>query len=114
MPLCIYSRRAPAPLVNSLNEVNDSWQILGTNLSVKKENNQWDSDTSRLIIMDRKDFNKLGLGLDDFIEAYIQTVLATIAIDKMAQKLVSPRGKLSMKLYRSFNDDPALISEIMN
>ncbi|MDN5212406.1 hypothetical protein QQ020_10130 [Fulvivirgaceae bacterium BMA12] len=113
-PLCIYSRRAPMPLVNSLEQIDDSWQVLGTNLSVKKGKNQWDSDTSRLIIMDRKDFNKLGLGLDDFIEAYIQTVLATIAIDKMAQKLITPQGKLKMKLYKSFNDDTSLIDEIIN
>ena len=33
------------------------------------------SDTNRLVLMDRRDFNKLGVGLDDMIEAYIQTVL---------------------------------------
>jgi hypothetical protein len=50
--------------------------MLGTNLSVKLDNNQWTTETSRLLLMDRKDFNQLGLGVDDLIDAYIQTVLS--------------------------------------
>ncbi len=37
--------------------------------------------------MDSRDFNRLGLGLDDLIEAYLQTVLAVTSIDRMAQGL---------------------------
>ena len=33
--------------------------MLGTNLSVK-ENGEWKTETNRLLLMDRKDFNKLG------------------------------------------------------
>jgi hypothetical protein len=63
--------------------------------------------------MDRKDFNALGLGIDELIEGYIQTVLAAIAIDKMAIALTSKRGTLRLKTFRSLNDDDALISEIL-
>ena len=63
--------------------------------------------------MERKSFNSLGIGLDDLIEGYIQTVLSTIAIDKMAIKLVNNKGGLKKKLFKSLNDDDSLINEII-
>lgn len=111
-PLVVYSRRAAKPLVDHIEESSDSWQMLGTNLSVKKEGGGWDSDTNRLMLTDRRDFNKLGIGLDDLIEAYIQTLLSTIAIDKMAQTLTNAKGKFSMRLFKPLNDDKALMNEI--
>jgi len=112
-PLCIYSRRAAEPLADNLEDGSDSWNMLGTNLSIKLGNNSWGSDTNRLMLMDRRDFNKLGLGLDDLIEAYIQTVLSTIAIDKMCVNLFNSKGKFRMKLFRSLNNDDTLLDEIM-
>ena len=112
-PLCIYSRRARQPLVDNLKEEDDSWEILGTNLSVKEGENQWGSDTNRLMLMDRRDFNKLGLGLDDLIESFIQTVLSTIAIDKMCINLYSSKGKFKQKLFKSLNNDATLLNEIL-
>lgn len=104
----MYSRKALKPLPDNLNDSQNSWKILGTNLSIKRSENVWDSDTNRLMIMDRRDYNKLGLGLDDLIETYIQTVLSTIAIDKMCVELMNSKGK-----FRQINNDEALISEIM-
>jgi hypothetical protein len=112
-PLVIYARRARAPLTDRLGEVS-SWDMLGTNLSIKREDGGWDSDTGRLLLMDRKDFNSIGVGIDELIEAYIQTVLATVAIDQMAQRLINKKGLLRTKLFRSLNDDDALISEILS
>lgn len=112
-PLSIYSRRAKAPLKDTLEDGKSSWDVLGTNLSVKKGENSWTSDTNRLLLMERKEFNQLGIGLDDLIEAYIQTVLSTIAIDKMAIDLIGTKGKLKQKLFKSLNDDDALIDEIL-
>ena len=112
-PLCVYSRRAKDPLLNQLAPDTNSWDMLGTNLSIKREDNQWDSDTNRLILMGRRDFNKLGLGLDDLIEAYIQTVLSTIAIDNMSATFINSKGKFRKKLFLSFNNDDALVDEIM-
>jgi len=63
--------------------------------------------------MDRRDFNKLGIGLDDLIEAYIQTVLSMIAIDKMCKTLVNSKGKFRKKLFESLNKDQNLLDEIM-
>ncbi len=112
-PLCVYSRRAEKPLADHLENGTDSWAMLGTNLSVKEGENQWGSDTNRLMLMDRRDFNKLGLGLDDLIEGYIQTVLSTIAIDKMCKALYNSKGKFRTKLFKSLNNDPTLLNEIM-
>ena len=111
-PLVLYARRARRPLVNTLGEYT-SWDMLGTNLSIKAEDGQWGSDTGRLLLMDRKDFNSLGLGIDDLIEAYIQSVLAAVAIDRMAKRLISTKGTLRRRLFRSLNDDDALLSEII-
>ena len=112
-PLCTYARRAEKPLVDNITAGTDSWSMLGTNLSIKKEDGSWDSDTNRLVLMDRRDFNKLGVGLDDMIEAFIQTVLSMVAIDKMAQTLVNKNGRFRMKLFRSLNNDLSLLDEIL-
>ena len=112
-PLCCYSRRAGDPLTDQLDAGADSWSMLGTNLSEKLGDNQWGSDTNRLLLMDRRDFNKLGIGLDDLIEGYIQTVLSTIAIDQMARKLFNSKGRFSLRLFSSLNNDPVLLSEIL-
>jgi hypothetical protein len=113
-PLSVYSRRALKPLENTIMDASSSWDMLGTNLSNKIGENEWTSDTSRLLLMDRRDFNKLGLGLDDLIECYIQTILSMIAIDKMAIKLHNSKGKFRSKLFKSLNNDSTLISEILN
>ncbi len=112
-PLCVYSRKAAKPLTDRIENGADSWSMLGTNLSVKEGDNKWSSDTNRLMLMDRRDFNKLGLGLDDLIEAYIQTILSTIAIDKMCKTLYNSKGKFRMKLFKSLNNDATLLNEIM-
>ena len=111
-PLCTYARRAEKPLVDNIESGTDSWAMLGTNLSIKNPDGSWGSDTNRLVLMDRRDFNKLGIGLDDLIEAFIQTVLSMVAIDKMAKTLVNKNGKFRMKLFKSLNNDEGLIDEI--
>jgi len=65
------------------------------------------------MLMDRRDFNKLGLGLDDLIEAFIQTVMSTVAIDKMCINLYNTKGKFRMKLFKSLNNDATLLEELM-
>ncbi|MFK7924917.1 MAG: hypothetical protein AB8H47_23355 [Bacteroidia bacterium] len=111
-PMGVYARRARMPLLDQLEDSKSSWDILGTNLSIKNEDGTFTTDSSRLIMMDRKDFNRLGISVDDLIEGYIQTVLSTIAIDKMASTLINQKGRFKSRLFRSLNDDPALIDEI--
>ena len=112
LPTVLYARRAEKPLPSKLSKKINSWSVLGTNLSIKEGQDQWSSDTNRLLIMDRREFNRLGMGIDDLIEAYVQTVLAMIAIDKMAQRLLTDKGDFKTKLFASLNADKALLDEI--
>ncbi len=112
-PLGIYSRRSAKPLTEQLDENVNTWDILGTNISIKKGENKWEYDEKRLIVMDRKDFNKLGLGIDDLIEGFMQTVFTTLAIDKMADTLINNSGKFKRKLFASYNPDEKLLDEIL-
>eukprot|EP00808_Paulinella_micropora_P031073 g83223.t1 len=111
-PCAMYSRQAKKPLQSKAPVGTESWEILGTNLSVSTDKGEWTSDTSRLLLMDSKDFNKLGLGLDDLIDAYIQTVLACTAIDRMCQQLMAG-GTFNAPLYRTLNEDAVLLKEIV-
>ena len=98
--------------------------MLGTNLSIKKADGNWASESQRLLLMDRKDFNILGLGIDDLIDAYIQTVLSVIAIDRMCGRLLKPvKGsdeahdsliEFNYELFEALNPDKALLEEIMH
>lgn len=111
-PCALYARRAKSPLNKIIDK--DSWDMLGTNLSIKTGANQWESDVARLMLMDNVDFNKLGIGQDDLIEAYIQTVLTIIAIDKMAKRLTNSKGQFKSKLFKSLDRDENLIDEIIS
>jgi len=110
-PLVVYGRRARKPLTADLSQETSSWDMLGTNLSIKTNAGTWDTETSRLMLMDRRDFNQLGLGIDDLIDAYIQTVLSAIAIDKMAKKIFSAEG-FNKDLFFSLNADSGLLDEV--
>ena len=111
-PLAIYARRARAPLAEALTPDTPSWDMLGTNLSKKNPDGTWGTETNRLLLMDRRDFNSLGVGLDDLIEAYVQTVMSTVAIDRMASNLFNTKGRFRRRLFASLNDDPVLLAEI--
>ncbi|ODQ50182.1 hypothetical protein SAICODRAFT_21924 [Saitoella complicata NRRL Y-17804] len=116
-PVAIYARRARKPLVGHLEEARkknwSSWEMLGTNLSVKLADGGFTTETERLLLMDRKDFNSLGISIDDLIDGYVQTVLSVIAIDKLARRLVDEStGKFNIKLFKALNDDAALLKEI--
>lgn len=113
-PLSVNCRRARKPLVNDLDAIESSWDLLGTNLSVKIDSNNWDTEEDRLLIMDDADFGLLGLNIDDLIDAYIQTVLSVIAIDKLCISLFS-EGDTSMFNFDRFeelNPDKSLLKEI--
>ncbi len=111
-PIAVYGRRAKNPLSDELGSDCTPWDMLGTNLSVKTGTDSWDTDSSRLVMMDRKDFNSLGIGLDDLILGYVQTVMAVCAVDKMACSLFNSKGKFRSRAFRSLNDDPPLLEEL--
>lgn len=110
-PVALYARRARKPLVAG-SPGSSSWAVLGTNLSQRLPDGQWTTETERLLLMDSRDFNKLGIGLDEFIEGYIQTVLSVLAIDRMSSQLVTKKGRFRGRLFRSLNPDQRLYDEI--
>jgi hypothetical protein len=110
-PVALYARRARRPL-GALAADTSSWDMLGTNLSERRGDGGWWAATERLLVMDGRDFERLGLGLDDLIEAFVQSVLATVAVDQMCKQLVDERGRLRIDLFRSLDDDERLLAEI--
>ena len=112
-PVAIYARRARKPLTADLQDGDDSWDMLGTNLSIKNEDGSFSTQPDRLLLVDSRDFNRLGFGLDDLIESYFQTVMSIMAIDQMATGLVNTKGKFRRKLFCSINPDPRFNEEIM-
>jgi hypothetical protein len=112
-PVALYARRAAKPLAASLPapDGSSSWEMLGTNLSVVLGNGLFTSESGRLLLMDRKDFNTLGLSLDNLIDAFIQACFAHIAVDRMADFL-APQGEFSEEFFRAMCDDSYLMEEI--
>ena len=112
-PVAIYARRARKPLTTELNAGDDSWDMLGTNLSFKNEDGSFSTQPERLLLVDSRDFNRLGFGLDDLIESYMQTVMCLVAIDEMAKSLVNTKGKFRKKLFQAINPDESFNEEIL-
>jgi len=110
-PVAMYARRARESLESDAPA--NSWSVLGTNLSVRADDGSWKTESERLVLMDARDFNRLGLGLDDLIDAYVQTALAMTAIDEMAKRLITTRGRFGRKLFRSLNADESLVQEVL-
>ncbi|CAG8489016.1 22412_t:CDS:2, partial [Racocetra persica] len=98
-------------IVQSLVEsaYGDSWNAFGTNVSVKLDSS-WIEEYERVITVDQKEFDTTGLGIDDLIDAYVQTVLSIIAIDKMCQKLFV-NHEFNFELYRTLNPDDVLLDD---
>ncbi|MCA9623013.1 MAG: hypothetical protein KC731_28535, partial [Myxococcales bacterium] len=113
-PVAIYARRARSPLAVDIGGGQSSWSMLGTNLSVRQADGSWSTESERLMLMDSRDFNRLGVGFDDLVEAYLQTVLSVTAIDSMAKNLTTQKGRFRRKLFASLNPDPTLVDEIMH
>ena len=111
-PVAIYARRARKPLTTDLENGAASWDMLGTNLSVKNEDGSFGTQPERLLLVDSRDFNRLGFGLDDLIESYLQTVMCVVAIDEMAKSLINTKGKFRKKLFQSINPDRRFNEEI--
>mmetsp|Transcript_10859 Transcript_10859/g.17111 ORF Transcript_10859/g.17111 Transcript_10859/m.17111 type:complete len:145 (-) Transcript_10859:9-443(-) len=111
-PLVVYARKTRTPLAETLTPESDSWAMLGTNLSVKKGDDSWDTETSRLLLMDRRDFNQLGISVDTLIDGFLQTVLSVMAIDKMAGNLIAEDGSFNTELFTSLNKDEGLLKEL--
>lgn len=116
LPVSINFRKARKPLDPSadLDTMESSWDVLGTNLSIKLDKHAWDTDTERLLVLDDDPlgFGRLKLNLDDLIDAYIQTVYSVIAIDKLCCKLYDEHQTFDFDMFQRLNPDYSLLNEI--
>jgi hypothetical protein len=110
-PVALYARRARQPLEPELGDT-PSWSMLGTNLSVKRADGSFTTEPERLMLMDDRHFSQLGLGIDDLTEGYLQTVMSLHAIDRMAARLLTSKGKLRRRLFASMVPDARLLAEV--
>lgn len=110
-PAALYARRARRPLRASLDGVA-SRQVLLTNLSVRAPDGSWRQETERLLPVDHAHFDALGLGLDELVDAYLQTVLAVLAIDRMAARLLRADGSFDHAGFAALNPDPRLAAAL--
>ncbi|XP_035679320.1 uncharacterized protein LOC118417736 isoform X3 [Branchiostoma floridae] len=111
-PLCIFSRRAHLPLPDTLDGTEDSWEFLGTNLTVKDTVGDSKSDTERLLSVDNKPFEMLNLNVDNLVDGFVQTVMATIAIDKMCCRLVRPDNSFDFEEFVVLGEEGKILEEI--
>lgn len=111
-PVAMYARRARVPLASNSSDAS-SWDMLGTNLSVKHDDGRFTTEPDRLVLMDEREFGRLGVGLDDLTEAYLQTVMAMHAIDRMCQRLINAKGSFRHKLFAKLDPDPVFTAEVM-
>ena len=66
------------------------------------------------MLVDNRDFNKLGIGTDDLIEGYLQTVLSVAAIDRMCERLLTTKGRFRQRFFQQVNPDTRLAAEIVS
>ena len=63
--------------------------------------------------MDERDFNRLGLSLDEIIEAFVQTVLSVQAINHLAGSLLTQKKDLKRRTFYGMCNDQELMKEIL-
>jgi len=104
-PVATYARRARAPLGSRVNGSISTWDVLGTNLSVRLGEDKWRYDeATRQIIASPEAFPILGLTVDDLVEVYVQSVASNIAINEMAESLTQ-EGHFNRELFSQLNPD---------
>lgn len=112
LPVSMNFRKARKPLLDDESRIESSWDVLGTNLSVKLDKNAWDTETERLIVLDDECIDNLMLDEDDLIDSYIQTVFSVIAIDKLCCELHDEQGRFDFERFQQMNPDYCLLNEI--
>ncbi|KAF0533043.1 hypothetical protein F8M41_010742 [Gigaspora margarita] len=100
----------PLPTYLPNNSNWNSWKFFGTNITDESDSKEA-LEYERLITIDQKEFDITGFSIDDLIDAYVQTVLSVIAIDKMCQKLLD-NNEFNYELYHSLNPDNVLLGEL--
>lgn len=67
----------------------------------------------RVYCVDDDGMKSMGIGIDDVVDVFMQTVYCTLAIDNMCKKLTMEDGELNMQLLKELNPDPRLLAEVV-
>jgi hypothetical protein len=110
-PISIFARTARRPLSSPMLQASVRDELV-TNLSHRDETGRWAADASRVVPLDEEHFSSLGLDLDDLIDAYVQSVMAVVAIDDMATGFTRADGTFDLDRFHSLNDDEVLREEL--
>jgi len=54
---------------------------------LQQADGSWGTETERLLLMDSRDFNRVGVGVDDLIEAYMQVIQQPIELHALVGKI---------------------------
>jgi len=79
-----------------------------TNISFRDQSGQWQTDPQRVVPFNEENFGRLGLTLDDLIDAFLQSAMAMVAIDELSKELSDSEGKLDLPAFHSLNGDREL------
>jgi len=108
IPLIMYARKAKSPYVKGSNASGHDMYL--TNLS-EKTSAGWNTHSERLILLDEEEYPTLNINMENLVDAYFQSVCATIAIDMMADKLY--QDGFNVELFKTLNNDTSLLAEIL-
>jgi hypothetical protein len=104
-PSAMVARTTKEVLNDNYDEISSFKNVLLTNVGDEL------GHTNQIVILDDFGFKRLGIGIDDLIDGFIQTVLASVAIDKMACKLME-QGTFNFDLFFQLNNDCVLYDEL--
>ena len=121
-PLAMAVRRAGTPLEGALDLIKDSFPMLATNLTevagklTLQVHCTANADISRLHLMDEDYQRVLGLTRSDLLDTYVQSCLATLAIDRLATRSLQAmdgEGKAEQQPLLFTQLEHTLLSELM-
>jgi hypothetical protein len=93
VPVSAYARRSRDPVNRKTADPDrDSWNLFGTNISVRNSDGSFGTDPDRLLSLSGEEFPLLQLDLVDLTDAYFQTVFSMVAIDQLAISLSGQKG----------------------
>jgi hypothetical protein len=104
-PSSMFSRTSKEALNENYDEINNFKNVLLTNIGDALDLN------NQIVILDDNGFKRLGLDFNDVIDGFIQTVLAAVAVDKMACRLME-KGSFNFDLFIELNHDYQLYDEL--
>lgn len=97
---------APNALLNKIRTVHEN-DVYITNIGPNPNGEE------RSFYVDDAGMKGMGIGMDDVIDGFMQTVYSIHAIDNMCKKLTMEDGELNMQLLTELNPDPQLLAEVV-